>query len=320
MDDEWFYAVDNTQHGPVTAAELVAFEQVGKLHPSSLVWRQGMTDWQPWSTVAAELRARPGLEAEMAVCAYSGRALPKSQMVKYGDHFVAIENKDAFVEALREGRAVERLPGTGGMEYVGFWWRVLASVIDWAVKLIPNMLCLVPYYVLAFTQAGAGPPAPGSNPFLAQWTIGLVFAYIAGLLGNLAISIFYDTWMVGKYGGTVGKLALSFRVVNADGTKVNYAKAFGRWAAEVMEKFIGTIAGYGSVAVAAALLFVIWQGKSPTGGMIAFTVVAGVLAIFVGVVLGCLPWLMAGWTREKTALHDKMCGTRVIRKAYTNVL
>ncbi len=42
---EWYYAKDNVQHGPVSAAELRQLAGRGELQPEDLVWREGMDDW-----------------------------------------------------------------------------------------------------------------------------------------------------------------------------------------------------------------------------------------------------------------------------------
>jgi hypothetical protein len=44
---EWYYARDNKQMGPVSAAELKRLASVGSLVPDDLVWREGMTAWAP---------------------------------------------------------------------------------------------------------------------------------------------------------------------------------------------------------------------------------------------------------------------------------
>jgi uncharacterized protein DUF4339/uncharacterized protein DUF4190 len=46
-DTQWYYAANGQQHGPVTLAELRQFLSSGQVPPSSLVWREGMGDWQP---------------------------------------------------------------------------------------------------------------------------------------------------------------------------------------------------------------------------------------------------------------------------------
>lgn len=48
---EWFYARNNQQLGPVSAAELKQLAERGDLKPEDLVWRSGMNDWTPASRV-----------------------------------------------------------------------------------------------------------------------------------------------------------------------------------------------------------------------------------------------------------------------------
>jgi len=48
MDEKiWYYAVDGEQKGPIDAAELNLLIAVSTIGPETLVWREGMTDWQP---------------------------------------------------------------------------------------------------------------------------------------------------------------------------------------------------------------------------------------------------------------------------------
>jgi hypothetical protein len=48
---EWFLARDGQQHGPISAAEMDKIVELGYLMPNDLVWRQGLPDWQPASSV-----------------------------------------------------------------------------------------------------------------------------------------------------------------------------------------------------------------------------------------------------------------------------
>ncbi len=47
MEDNWYYAQNNKQSGPVSQAALYQWLQSGQIDPSVLVWRQGMAEWQP---------------------------------------------------------------------------------------------------------------------------------------------------------------------------------------------------------------------------------------------------------------------------------
>jgi hypothetical protein len=43
----WYYAQDDREHGPVSAAYIAGMARTGKLRPEDLVWREGMEDWRP---------------------------------------------------------------------------------------------------------------------------------------------------------------------------------------------------------------------------------------------------------------------------------
>lgn len=317
---DWYYAQNNEQKGPVSERDLLALEKAGLLLQSTLVWKKTLPNWQPWASVAADVRAAASAEGaaveEIAVCAYSGQALPLSQMVRYGDHWVAAAHKDAFVQSLLEGARVQAMSGSGELQLVGFWWRVLGALIDWAVKLVPAILFSIPYYVLYFkfiTEQGA--PAPSANPLdqFKGMTGAMIAAQLFSWLGTLGFSIFYDTWMGGKYGGTVGKIALGFKIVRADGEKLTYARAFGRWCSKVLNMIIWWVPAYIAIIIGAVVSFGAAFSGQPSDGDVA--------GIFIGLAIGCVWFLiggfgyyMVGWTKRKQGLHDKIAGTIVVHK------
>jgi TM2 domain-containing membrane protein YozV len=45
MSQDWYYAVNNQQYGPVSEAELRDLAERGKLSPRDLVWKEGMPQW-----------------------------------------------------------------------------------------------------------------------------------------------------------------------------------------------------------------------------------------------------------------------------------
>jgi uncharacterized RDD family membrane protein YckC len=111
-----------------------------------------------------------------------------------------------------------------------------------------------------------------------HWTGGDWLIFAAELLAGMA----YFTVMVAKYGGTLGKLALGLRVVNANGEQISYSKSFAR-----------DLASYLS-----GLAFVV---PLPDPLMLYL--------------LPCLAgFVMAAFDPEKRALHDRLCATRVIHR------
>ena len=232
-------------------------------------------------------------------------------MIAYGENWIAPEHKDGFIQSLHEGsRLIDQLH-VGGMRFVGFWWRVLASVIDSLIKGAINMMFMIPLGLLAVPaleklSGSGGAPDQG---MAAGMVAGIMGAYAYMFVATIVSSLIYEVWMVGKYGGTVGKLALRFQVVNADGSKLSYGKSFARWASEVLSKFICFSISYvlGILVVVAATR---GGASEPSPAMVAvLMLVCSVIAY-----LGCFPWWLAAHTKEKRALHDMMCGTRVIFK------
>lgn len=51
MADNWYYAQNNQQLGPVPLATLQAMARSGQLNGEDLVWREGMANWTPANQV-----------------------------------------------------------------------------------------------------------------------------------------------------------------------------------------------------------------------------------------------------------------------------
>ena len=257
-----------------------------------------------------------GLRAEeVAVCAFSGQPRPLSLMVKYGDRWVAIEHKEAFLQSLREGAPVARMAGVGEMQYVGFWWRVLGAILDVLVLLIPNILVAMPYYVMSFRKAMASSGTPSIDPLNEFKTMNglMVVAYVAAMVGNFLIPLMYDTWMVGRFGATVGKMVIGARVAKLGGEPLTYWQALGRGGAKVLNVLIWVLPANLAMIIGSILSF----GTEVKPGMpdeLPVAMMVGMVIMMLWFVFGGFGYYMAGWTRKKQALHDKMARTVVVRK------
>jgi uncharacterized membrane protein len=56
---DWYYVVDGQQVGPVSEQDLKALVDAGTVTGETLVWHEGMENWVPQNTVAAEIAATP---------------------------------------------------------------------------------------------------------------------------------------------------------------------------------------------------------------------------------------------------------------------
>ncbi|MEQ1840632.1 MAG: RDD family protein [Verrucomicrobiales bacterium] len=314
----WFYTdTEATQQGPVDEPTLLDLSREGALKAKSLVWQEGMPAWVPLRTVAAGLyeRAGRGGAVEIGVCAHSGQVYPIREMLPYGEALIGPEHKEEFVQWMMETAAIEIADASHEPPaYAGFWWRALASVLDYMIKMVPSGLCMIPYYVVA-VAGGANSGGEEVIEGLDSWTALMLAAYGLGLLGVLALSIFYETWMVGKYQGTLGKIIIGVKVVNPDGTRLTYKRAFIRWLAKKPLNYL-LVWGPSTLGFAAVIGLII--GVSQGGGenssafvltmFTGFFVYAALLAFCSGV------YWMAGLDPEKRAFHDRIASTRVMKK------
>jgi uncharacterized RDD family membrane protein YckC len=309
---EWYYAVGDDRNGPISEEALQEQARNGVVTSDTLVWREGMADWIPFSRVAfsedeaaAEGKIAPGVETDR--CAYSGEILPKSEMIPYGDVWIAPQHKTAFVQQMME--TTEAVPGDqsylGGMQYVGFWWRFLAYFIDNMIVSIGSYVFMIPYVVVSVTADFDAETPFGSGAAIA--------AYILGVLGAIGLQIWYETWMVGRFQSTVGKMAIGAKVVSPTGEKVTYGRAFLRW---LGKGFINPIIMYVIILIpiGIGLAIAIPAGgfDDPDSSPIVMVIIG--FAVVLGLGLGGFPYYMAGWDPEKRALHDRMFSTRVIKK------
>jgi uncharacterized RDD family membrane protein YckC len=280
----WYYVENGQQSGPVTDAQLEELRLAGTITPDTLVWREGMSDWQPYRDVKVVAEPPPHAPAppqstEAAagaaplpgglVCAECGQAFPPDQMIRHGNVFICAGCKPVFLQKLGEGAKIQ----TGTLNYAGFWIRFGAKVID---NLILGLAIFVPIFVLVFvfafkSAAGASLGIEGRPTVLgATGNEFEMFANIVSIFGQLvfiAVNCAYTIFFLGKYGATPGKMLCKIQVVTADGGKITYGRATGRYFGELLSGMICNI-GY----------------------------------------------IIAAFDDQKRTLHDHICNTRVVYK------
>jgi uncharacterized RDD family membrane protein YckC len=220
----WYYALNGQQQGPVTEQDLAQLASTGSVQPTTLVWREGMGDWQPLSV------ALPG--------ALRAGAAPAAEVPQIGGYAIPSAQKDIVVQQLREGVSPAAL---GAMDYAGFWIRFGAKFIDGLIH-GAAMLVIVGLVALLLWLGGAlnfeDFNKPGAEPSGGFIVLGIVYYAVALLWGPL-----YAGYFVAKYGATWGKMAVGIKVVNEDGSKPSTGKAYGRGFAEMINGFTCNI-GY----------------------------------------------------------------------------
>ena len=111
----WHYSIDGARGGPVTDEEFEELIFDGIITRSSLVWREGMEDWQPLSVLrpgpaTASARTTEALPDDQAICVECNQAGQKEDMLLLEGAWVCARCKPTLLQRLREGAAIS----TGG--------------------------------------------------------------------------------------------------------------------------------------------------------------------------------------------------------------
>lgn len=224
----WYYADQGLQLGPIAQDEFDLLVQAGKIGPDTLVWHDGLKDWEPYRRVTAE---QANLPKARVTCTQCLRDVSEEEAIRYRDAWVCASCKPIFFQKVREGQSV-----TGGFEYIGFWTRAGAKLVDGLIVGVAIMIVFVPYMILSFKRA-----FNGGNPDDFRSLYMVMYPVVYGL------NIGYGTFFLGKYGATPGKMLLGIRVITSDGGSLTYTKALVRSLADLLSKFICYI-GYLMVA------------------------------------------------------------------------
>lgn len=220
-----YYADGDQQVGPIGKAQLKSLVKAKKVNAKTLVWQDGMEDWQELGIFVRSRRSQSTPEdqavipAQRSVCSECGRAYAEEEMIRFNEAWICAGCKPAFIQKVKEGVSV-----AGAMNYAGFWIRFGAIVIDGFILWIFTMILFIPLGIIM--------PTSNDNPFVALSFMPLI------MLLQYAIPAVYDIWFVGKYGATPGKMACKLKIVVADGGRVSYSRALGRHFAKWLSSII----------------------------------------------------------------------------------
>lgn len=206
----WFYVDAGQQAGPVPDEQLDELVRNGKVRGDTLVWREGLANWQPYTQARPE-GVQPAAPPPPAV----GGAVPPM--------------------AAAPGQPVyQPMPGVAyGLAYAGFWIRLVAKLID---GLIIGVIFGIPFAIFGLRSVLGGMSSQAPN-----WTA--LFMPGPWQLFYYIVMVVYDGFFVGRFGATPGKMALGLKVVSPEGAAISYGRSFGRGGAEIISGLICNI-GY----------------------------------------------------------------------------
>ncbi|CAN4280760.1 RDD family protein [Pseudoxanthomonas sp. LjRoot125] len=245
----WYYAdAGGQRQGPFTADELAAHARNGRLTAESLVWRDGLDDWQPFGNFASELdvpvTALPPMEpvAEEA---------PDPAHVPYAPPSAQLTSTHSFVAG---GRVVQ----------AGLWKRFAASFIDNIVTTVMSYALIVPLMLLGVSVMGAG---GGDNAMATGAGVAAILAMYPILI--LAPCVYFGWMQSSSMQASLGKLAVGIKVVRTSGERAGFWRNFLRALAYVM--FSAVTCGLG--VLISALMVAFTERKQALHDMMCDTLV-----------------------------------------------
>lgn len=207
---EWYYVEKGEQRGPVDHHTLVGRIGRGELGADTLVWRDGMADWNPARSVAA-------LSAPAAGIRDAG-----------GPGLAAAPHAVAGIESGGFDPFSQEHYGTIAVTYAGFWKRFAAVLLD-------GFILWIPQYILQMIVAMIWMTFNGDSDNPASIFLMAMFSWQVSFGLQLAYFSFFES---GSWQATPGKKILKIKVTDADGRRVTLARAFGRNAGKLLSSLV----------------------------------------------------------------------------------
>lgn len=231
--NQWYYAANGAQQGPVSLDQLNEWVRNGQFPADTLVWRDGMAQWLPANQVA-ELAAAFGGGGQ------GGHGVAAQPQQAYGDpaQYGAAAGYGAAQQASPLGYAQPQSAyGYNGFRYGGFWWRVLAYIID-------TIILYVPHLIINKAMSAAlenGPRAdPGSPEFWSILGTTMVVTQVVDWL-------YYALQESSAAQATIGKRVCGLVVTDLNSQRLTFGRATGRYFGKILSSIILLI-GYIMVA------------------------------------------------------------------------
>lgn len=206
--NSWFYAQGGQSVGPVSVDTLRQMVAAGRLRPSDLVWREGMTQWATMSSI------RGFLPAQGPAPAHAHAPPPAAAPQPAAPQPVAYYTPAQY---------------TGQVVYAGFWLRFCAAFIDGLITgvagAVVGFIADLAIGLLTVFGGGTGRDAEMVASVVGQ-VLGIVINWLYGALMESS-----------SKQATLGKMALGIKVTSLEGGRISFGRATGRHFA----KFISAI-------------------------------------------------------------------------------
>jgi uncharacterized RDD family membrane protein YckC len=232
--ENWYYAdADRQRQGPLSADELAQRFHQGRLRLDTLVWRDGLAEWQPLRDFTGELALHQAPAETFYTPAEPAAAMPAGGTTTVDESGARTDSPYAPPSATLTSD--EAFYGGGEVVYAGFWKRVAAYLIDaFVIGIVTQVVQLV--VMGLFFGISASSMSNPENMFASGTGILFVVAlYLVPLAMNAA---YYAAFHASSKQATLGKMAVGIKVVRTDGTRISLARGVGRFFATILSSLI----------------------------------------------------------------------------------
>lgn len=233
---QWYYSdYERNRHGPVSARDLAELHANGQLAPDTLVWREGLAQWQPWRTLVGEVIQGAGRPAvASASFATASAAAPASAGA---NPYSVAEPTSPYAPPRAVLHDAGDYVADGEVVYAGFWKRTAAYFIDSFVLMIVIGFLGAIFGVLGvFSMASMGDP----SAFTAG---GLAFIGLFYVLEIVLMAGYFAVMHASSSQATLGKMAVGIKVTDENGQRISIARGIGRFFATIVSSLI-LLVGY----------------------------------------------------------------------------
>jgi uncharacterized RDD family membrane protein YckC len=220
--ESWYYVdAHRQQQGPLASEALVQRFHQGELRLDTLVWKDGMADWQPLRDFTSELALdQPPQENLMGVATGAAAASadirldPSVGYTPYAPPVAAIEADAGVV-------------GGGEVVLAGFWKRAAASLLDGLVVGIGSWIIAMVMVMVVFGLSAAGGFASGDPSAMGTSMIAVQIG--SNLFGILVAAAYYAGFHASSSQATLGKMTVGIKVVRSNGHRITLGRGIGRY-------------------------------------------------------------------------------------------
>jgi len=182
-------------------------------------------------------------------------------------------------------------PGIDNNVYADLWTRIAARIVDLVVMLPVAGLIL---YINGLSKD----------------------AYFYAILPNLAIYIWYEVYLVKRYGGTPGKLIMGIKIVQKNGDDVDWHASFMRYLVTFCLSLSGIFIMMWTLGLIDDATYVSMGFMKRTQLLSEINPLMSKIQTFTS-----LAWTLAGIiailsNKRKRAVHDYIAGTVVVKSIF----